>query len=62
MNNTNDQVDQMNLEQSAGLIKNLEMMEVCQHLSKKHRAKFMCHSCYNKKGGSIKAFKCIHTD
>ena len=42
--------------------KNLAFMEICQHNTRKCRAKFMCHSCYHALGNSRIATKCGHPD
>lgn len=34
----------------------------CKHTEKRHRAKFMCHSCYHQKGNTKKAIACEHKD
>ena len=34
----------------------------CQHLNKKHCAKFMCKSCYHQKGNSKSASGCGHPE
>ena len=42
--------------------KSLALMDVCEHHTRKCRAKFMCHSCYHSLGNSKFASKCGHTD
>ena len=37
-------------------------LEICEHLTRKQRAKFMCHSCYHSQGNSRLATKCGHTN
>lgn len=44
--------------------KQVQMLDVfcCKHTEKRHRAKFMCHSCYHQKGNTKKAVACQHSD
>ena len=44
--------------------KELKKLDVfcCKHTEKRHRAKFMCHSCYHQKGNTKKASACEHSD
>ena len=43
--------------------KELKKLDVfcCKHTEKRHRAKFMCHSCYHQKGNTKKASACEHS-
>ena len=43
------------------ILHNLELMEICSHESRRHRAKFMCHHCYLNKAYDHKASACPHT-
>lgn len=42
-------------------VSNLDVF-CCKHIEKRHRAKFMCHSCYHQKGNTKKAVACEHSD
>ena len=39
----------------------IENMYLCNHHMRKHRAKFLCNSCYHSKGNVSMATKCSHT-
>ena len=40
----------------------LTQVYICQHASKKHYARNMCHNCYHNKGKLKRASACAHTD
>lgn len=44
------------------LLDNLVDITICPHLDRLHRARFMCHTCYHRRGNLVKAWKCSHSE
>ena len=51
-----------NFRQLDQLLDQMADFSVCQHLTRVHRARYMCHSCYHNRGNLTKAWNCEHTD
>ena len=56
------EINQFNNELIMKSLQTLQMMGFCQHHHRKHRARFMCHTCYFFQNSLKKANFCIHKD
>ena len=42
------------------ILENIQLMSLCKHSDRKHKAKFMCHQCYYDKRNHKKPTQCPH--